>query len=107
MYLVCGEGHHMICEQCKYVFRAEDAAVSLFDRRIIVEHLRGFAALTTCPRCGHMRHVEQYGHDIRRYKATCDACKRVRDASDVGMVAIDGNEKYRKVINGLGSWVGR
>jgi len=70
----------MICERCGYVFRAEDAAASLFDRRVIVEHLRNFAALTVCVRCGHMKHVEQGGHDIRRYKATCDACQRVRDA---------------------------
>jgi len=68
----------VICERCGYVFRAEDAAVSLFDRRVIVEHLRNFAALTVCKRCGHMRHVEQSSHDIRRYNATCNACARAR-----------------------------
>lgn len=57
----------MICERCHYVFRAEDGALTLFDRKCIREHLRIADPCVVCSRCGHMQHLEFPRHCAASY----------------------------------------
>lgn len=91
----------MICEHCKHVFVPPPQPPMVIIRRV-------------CPRCWHIIDDKFPGmspwHDIRRYKATCDACQKVRDATDGYMVAVDPASASASVyamdaIHGINWWL--
>jgi hypothetical protein len=93
----------MICEHCKHVFVPPPQPPMVSIRRV-------------CPRCCTIIDDKFYRHpafppwyDIRRYKATCNAVKVLREACDAGAVKVDWAEtpshSHRRIINGIGWWV--